>query len=160
MEADKWIGLAKKKDKMMKKAQPYMIGAIRAQLWYPNTGRLSKDILSDKNFVLWNTIIGEGDAEEPSLHTLVTVEIIGRPGEDTAEREVEIVCELTKPFGKRPRLLAKRIEAPQNLGKTGRWLIPVWIADHPVVPVKITATLKGQGKPIRKIATINYAGGE
>ncbi|MGC4045241.1 MAG: hypothetical protein QM758_15725 [Armatimonas sp.] len=30
------------------KAKPYMIGAIRAQLWYPNTGRLSKDILADK----------------------------------------------------------------------------------------------------------------
>jgi hypothetical protein len=146
--------------KDMPKPQSYMIGAIRAQLWYPNTGRLSKDILADKKFVLWNTIIGEGDAEEPSLHTLVTVEIIGRPGEDTAEREVEIVCELTKKFGKRSRVLAKRTESPQNLGKTGRWLVPVWIVDHPAVPVKVTATLKGQGKPIRKIAMINYNGGE
>ena len=33
------------------KPKPYMIGAIRAQLWYPNTGRLSKNILGDKNFV-------------------------------------------------------------------------------------------------------------
>ncbi|MGC4045240.1 MAG: hypothetical protein QM758_15720 [Armatimonas sp.] len=110
--------------------------------------------------MLWNTIIGEGSAEEPSLHTLVTVEIIGRPGEDTAEREVEVVCELTKGVRKRSKLLAKRVEAPQNMGKTGRWLIPVWINDHPAVPVKITATLKGQGAPIKKTATINYAGGE
>jgi hypothetical protein len=142
------------------KAQPYMLGAIRAQLWYPNTGRLSKDVLADKGFVLYNTIIGEGDAEEPSLHTLVTVEVIGRPGEDSAEREVEVVCELTRKFGKRPRVLASRKEAPQRMGKTGKWLIPVWIVDHPPVPVKVTAILKGQGKPIKKSVVINYTGGE
>jgi hypothetical protein len=137
-----------------------MIGAIRAQLWYPNTGRLSRDVLSDKNFVLWNTIIGEGSAEEPSLHTLVTVEIIGKPGEDTAARSVEVVCELTKPIRGRKKLLASRTESPQNLGKTGKWLVPVWINDHPAVPVKVTAALKGQGAVIRRTATINYSGGE
>lgn len=142
------------------KAKPYMIGAIRAQLWYPNTGRLSKDILADKKFVLWNTIIGEGSAEEQSLHTLVTVEIIGRPGDDATDREVEVVCELTKGQRSRSKVLAKRVEAPQNMGKTGRWLIPVWITDHPNVPMKVTATLKGQGAPIKKTATVNYNGGE
>lgn len=143
-----------------KEAKPYSLGAIRAQLWYPNSGRLSKDILADKNFVLWNTIIGEGSAEEQSLHTLVTVEVVGQPGDDSLKRTVEVVCELTKPFGKQKRLIARRVEAPQNMGKAGRWLIPVWIVDHPAVPVKITATLKGQGAPIRKTAIINYAGGE
>jgi hypothetical protein len=54
------------------------IGAIRAQLFYEETGKFSKDILSDKDLSLWNTIIGEGGAGGASNFTLVTVEVQGK----------------------------------------------------------------------------------
>jgi hypothetical protein len=52
------------------------ITAIRAQLYYEENGSLSDDILA-RDFALWNTIIGEGDAASASNFTLVTVEISG-----------------------------------------------------------------------------------
>ena len=54
------------------------ISAIRAQLYYEETGKFSKDILSDKDLSLWNTIIGEGGSGGASNFTLVTVEVLGK----------------------------------------------------------------------------------
>jgi hypothetical protein len=53
------------------------ITAIRAQLFYERTASFSEDVLAG-NFVLWNTLIGEGDAREASTSTLVTVEVRGQ----------------------------------------------------------------------------------
>ena len=53
------------------------ISAIRAQLYYEQTGKFSDDILADKNLSLWNTIIGEGGSGGASNFTLVTVEVRG-----------------------------------------------------------------------------------
>ena len=53
------------------------ITAVRAQLYYEETGTLSDDVLS-REFEFWNTIIGEGDADHASNFTLITVEISGQ----------------------------------------------------------------------------------
>ena len=47
---------------------------IQARLFYSDTARLSDDLLARKKpFVFWNTIIGEGDAEENADDLLVSV---------------------------------------------------------------------------------------
>jgi hypothetical protein len=46
-------------------------------LSYKNTGKLSENILDNPNFILWNTLIGEGSAEGPSTEALLTVELSG-----------------------------------------------------------------------------------
>lgn len=56
------------------------IAQIRARLWYEGTGRLSDDILTE-GFVLWNSIIGEGGAEEPASDVLVSVKVSSSDGE-------------------------------------------------------------------------------
>ena len=67
------------------------IGRIRAHLVYEETGRLSPDILSQPDFLAWNTIIGEGSAEEIANDLLVLVEVIGSTGgEENIDGPLEI----------------------------------------------------------------------
>ena len=70
------------------------IAQIKARLWYEGTGRLSDDVLSE-GFVLWNTIIGEGGAEEPASDVLVAVKVSSQDGEQfvTIPLVVELVSE-------------------------------------------------------------------
>lgn len=56
------------------------IGRIRAHLVYENSGMLSPDILTQQDFAGWNTIIGEGSAEEPANDLLVLVELVRDDG--------------------------------------------------------------------------------
>ncbi|MGE0179660.1 MAG: hypothetical protein AB7O91_07565 [Sphingomonas sp.] len=51
------------------------IGDIRMHLFYAETGRLSRDISPPNAFTGWNTIIGEGDAEENANDLAVVVEL-------------------------------------------------------------------------------------
>ena len=66
------------------------IGRIRAHLVYEETGRLSPDILSEPGFIAWNTISGEGSAEEIANDLLVMVEVIGSGGEENIDQPLEI----------------------------------------------------------------------
>lgn len=54
---------------------PPQLTEMRAQLHYEETGTLSPDILTTKDFVLWNTIIGEGSADEIANNLLVSVHV-------------------------------------------------------------------------------------
>jgi hypothetical protein len=53
------------------------IEAVQAYLFYDHTGGISGNLLTKKHLVLWNTVIGEGDAGEGSNSTLVVVEVSG-----------------------------------------------------------------------------------
>lgn len=67
--------------------QPYRIKAIKAYLYYNGEnlqdssvrGSLSENLVDNKDFAFWNTIIGEGSAKAESNQTLVVVEITGHP---------------------------------------------------------------------------------
>ncbi len=61
------------------------VGAFRMQLFYEHSGRLSKDISPPVDFTGWNTVIGEGSAEEAANDLLVSVEVRGPPGESLAQ---------------------------------------------------------------------------
>lgn len=52
---------------------PYAIDSIKAYLYLNTKGEMSKEITD--NFLLFNTIIGEGDAGSPSHATMVVVKI-------------------------------------------------------------------------------------
>jgi len=56
------------------------VGAIRMQLFYEDSGRLSKDIAPPAEFTGWNIVIGEGSAEEAANDLLVLVEVRVPPG--------------------------------------------------------------------------------
>lgn len=53
------------------------ISSIQVRLFYESIGQIDARDLVSKEMVLWNTIIGEGDASSPSNASIVFVEITG-----------------------------------------------------------------------------------
>jgi len=118
------------------------VGAIRMQLFYEGSGRLSKDIAPPVEFAGWNTIIGEGSAEEAANDLLVTVEVRGPPGEDVGQ--LSIVARSGR------KVMAQR--SFDNLLTTaqGRTWKALWLPDVGCAGrIEVTATI---GKSIRKSA--------
>jgi len=80
---------------------PYVIDSIEVRLFYNENDDLKKgDIagnfskpIDDSSFVLWNTIIGAGDAEAPSNQTFVRVHIIRKdPHSEYTLRSLEFLA--------------------------------------------------------------------
>ena len=53
------------------------VSSIEVRLFYNGSGTFSEDIIDNKEFILWNTIIGEGSAKEPSDRFYIKVKIAG-----------------------------------------------------------------------------------
>lgn len=133
----------------------YKITAVRAQLFYETLNKFSPDVLSTKKFALWNVFIGEGSAEGPASNVLITVQISGEPGSYAkGKRKVA----LTATAGKKT-LLARTAEIG-ILGKGGTIQVPFWLYNIGNQPVRLKATLLGQGAPQTVVKTIPFAGGE
>lgn len=131
------------------------VSSIRAQLFYEDKNTFSKDILSNKDFALWNTMIGEGSAEGPSNATFVTVEVSGN---DSSPDNLKLEVTAT---GRRGRVIQKKTFDVFIYKEIFKYYAPIWIADTPCEPVKITARLVGKGAvntPVVK--TIPFACGE
>lgn len=130
-----------------KKAAP-KISAIRAQLFYDASGTFSKDILSVKDFALWNTIIGEGDAEEPSTSTLVTVEISGRDVPlDTLKIEITAT-------GRNSRLIQKRLFDVDLYDAREKFYAPLLLNNTGCEEIKISARLVGKSASAASAAPV------
>src|SRR5688572_114818 len=101
------------------------IGRIGAHLVYEETGRLSPDILTQPDFVAWNTVIGEGSAEEPANDLLVMVEVMGGGGQENITGTLEITAR-----GENGRVLATRSFGESLLtSDDGRVWKPLWLPE-------------------------------
>ncbi|HEX8449117.1 MAG TPA: hypothetical protein VF652_05960 [Allosphingosinicella sp.] len=117
------------------------VGAFKMQLYYENSGRLSKDISPPVEFTGWNTIIGEGSAEEAANDLLVTVEVKGPPGE-FIEQPLTLVA---RSGGK---VLAQRKFDSLLTTAEGRTWKALWLSDVGCAGrIEVTATI---GKSTRK----------
>ena len=131
------------------------ITAIRAQLFFEQTGTFSEDLLSMKELALWNTIIGEGSAGAASTSTFVTVEISGR-NVDVGTTKVEIIA-----TGDKNRLIQKKLIDVQLYDERTKFYAPFWLYDTGCEEIKISARLVGKTAPktiVKK--TIPFACGE
>ena len=119
------------------------VGAFKMQLYYENSGRLSKDISPPVEFTGWNTVIGEGSAEEAANDLLVTVEVRGGPGE-LIEQPLTLVARA------RGKVLAQRKFDTLLTTVEGRTWKALWLNDVGCAGrVEVTATI---GRSIRKSA--------
>jgi hypothetical protein len=100
------------------------IGQIRAQLYYEETGRLSGNIAPPTDFHAWNTIIGEGSAEEQARDILISVEVLGRGGQENIALPLDIVAR-----GRGGRVLARRRIANMLTSNQGRVWSTLWLND-------------------------------
>lgn len=136
-------------------AAPYKITAVKAMLFYNEKGTFSRDILAEPKFTLWNTIIGEGDAEGASYSTLVLVEVSGKSSTDEAPPVRKV--EFTATAGGKV-LLKKTYDIA--LGEGGKFYAPFWLYDPGCEHIKITARITGQAQPSSMTKTIPFECGE
>jgi hypothetical protein len=119
------------------------IGAFRMQLFYEDSGRLSKDVSPPVEFTGWNTVIGEGSAEEAATDLLVTVEVRGPPGE-SIEQPLTLVARA------KGKVLAQRRFDSLLTTIRGRTYKALWLNDVGCAGrIEVTATI---GRSTRKTA--------
>jgi hypothetical protein len=111
------------------------VGAFKMQLYYESTGRLSKDISQPVQFTGWNTVIGEGSAEEAANDLLVTVEVKGPPGA-LVEQPMTLVARA------KGKVLAQRRFDSLLTNAEGRTWKALWLNDVGCAGrIEVTATI-------------------
>lgn len=124
---------------------------IKVQLYYSLTGRLSVDIANDPDFMGWNTIIGEGGAEEPADDMLVSVRVTGDP-HTGKHAPLKIVAKNGKG-----KIIDQRTVKAILFGSNGTAWVPMWLRDVGCVGrLNITVSM---GKSV-KTQTIDLHCGE
>lgn len=128
------------------------IEAIRAYLFYERSGRLSKNIAPPASFSGFNTMIGEGDAEEPAEDILIAVELSG-PKDEYLKQPLTI--SVSYPTGKRAG--SKREFRDGILfGEGGKVTKAVYAENATCSPLRVAATVGRSAKSI----TIDFKCGE
>jgi len=142
--------------------QKLSITAMRANLFYENSGTFSKDVFTNE-VNLWNTTIEGASREGASESMLVVVEIKMEPGAWTPSlREMKSV-QLTaryriadrSGYGK-PAYFNKTLRI--NIGSDDKFFAGFWLYETGCHPVHLTARIIGQKHLVRK--TINLRCGE
>ncbi len=125
------------------------LGDIQARLFYSETGRLSDDLLARKKpFALWNTVIGEGDAEENADDLLVSVTLnagkFGTPEENEQNVDGPLTIKATDEKGK---VLGTRTFKNMLTGVGGSITLALWLNDVTCAgKVTVQARFAGQLK--------------
>ena len=120
------------------------VGAIRMQLFYEESGRLSRDIAPPADFTGWNTVIGEGSAEEAANDLLVLVEVRG-PAVENIAQPLSVVAR-----GASGKVVGQRRFANLLTNAQGRTWKALWLADVGCAGrIEVTAMI---GRSTRKSA--------
>jgi hypothetical protein len=100
------------------------LGKLEARLFYYQSGRLSDDLLArEEPFVGWNTVIGEGGADEAANDLLVVIGV-SADGETFSDRPIELW--VSDEDGK---VLARRRFGSVLTGNNGAAKLPLWLND-------------------------------
>lgn len=129
------------------KPKPYSfkITDIKARLFYDFAEKFSsQDIINDKNFTLFNTVIGEGDAEGFSETTLGVIEITYGGIDDRNGGQLVIEAR-----GYKNKLLFRRSTFVSYVDKTPglKKYVPFIIYDTGCAEITITAKLYKDDQP-------------
>ena len=121
------------------------IGEPRLHLFYKASGRLSEDILHRaEEFSAWNTVIGEGSAEEPADDALVILPILNGPDGSGGEAFAEAALTL-RVVDARGKVLGIRKTGAVYIGNGGRDHLALWLKDVTCAgPIRIEASLGAQ----------------
>jgi len=125
---------------------------IRAQLFYERSGRLSQNIAPPAKFEGHNTVIGEGDAEEPAGDILVSV-LLSSPAGKVLDKD-ELLIQATRKKDK--RLVGARKFKSLQFGQDGKLAKALYLTGATCETLEILATI---GRS-RKTATVNFRYGE
>jgi hypothetical protein len=109
------------------------VEAIEVRLFLQRSGTFSEPL--PEGATLWNTVIGEGAAGEPSSSTLVKVLVTGQPNSYQAHAKVQLKVQAT---GRKPhqKILTKNLG---HFGPEGRQFVGFWLATTGCEPLTISA---------------------
>jgi hypothetical protein len=134
---------------------PYAIAAIRAHMYFQDSGAVGTTDITDGKVALWNTIIGEGDASAPSSATLVYVELSG-PTFANVGGTIEVVV----TEGKKKRLKQK-LDVGTYFNQGTKVVLPFFVYDTGCDELKVNATFTTPDKKkVKKSATVPFSCGE
>lgn len=146
-------------DEMPKRPMQLRLTAMRAMLFYENTGKFSADVFTNP-INLWNTMIEGGSREGASESMLVTVEVLAEgPGWYPEGRKVQLIARYriadVSGYGK-PAFFSKTMSI--NIGTQQKFFGGFWLYETGCHPVELAARVVGQKRWLRK--TINLRCGE
>lgn len=119
------------------KKEPVEISAIKGYLFYTDSGKWSENIIDNKQFSLWNTIIGEGSNAGPADRMLVVVALLSQQDTgDLLKKPVHIKVSTAK------KILAD-VEKSAGFFKRKQFNIPVLIEGVACEPVKVRVEIVG-----------------
>lgn len=136
------------------KKPAYGIAAIRAFMYVEETGAIDpRDIT--QQIVLWNTIIGEGDAKGPSSTTMIQVELAGPTFANTTG-----TLELVVTAGGK-KLLKQKLSVGTFFSEGTKLVLPFVLYDTGCDELAIAATFTTPDKKkVKKTAAVPFACGE
>jgi hypothetical protein len=124
-----------------------VVERLEVKLFYKETGRLSDDILARaKPFVAWNTIIGEGDAEESADDILVVAVLSSGKWDSDNEvfSEFPLSIKVTDSKGKilGSRVFDSVLTSDKGLESKALWLQNVTCAGDILIETKFNGKIK------------------
>jgi hypothetical protein len=134
----------------------YQISAIRAFLYYHDTGTFDDRDAATGQMALWNTIIGEGEAKAPSDVTLVQVELSG-----PSFSNISGTLEISVSAGKK-KLVRQKLDAGTFFAEhSSRVLIPVLVHGTGCDELQVAVTFTTPDrKKLKKSGVVPFACGE
>jgi hypothetical protein len=137
------------------KKPAYGVAAIRAHMVVEETGTIDpRDIT--QHLMLWNTIIGEGDAKGPSSTTLIQVELAGPTFANLASGSLEVVV---TTGGK--KLFKQKLAIGTFFSEGTKLVVPFLVYDTGCDELAITATFTTpEKKKLKKTVGVPFACGE
>ena len=125
---------------------------IEVRLFHSHTGTFSEPI--PEGAVLWNTIIGEGDAREPSTSTLVKVKVVGAPSKFKERTAVQLTVR-TVGQNTQPTILRKSLGL---FGKDGGQFVAFWLPNTGCEALLLAASVTGSSSALKH--TVPFKCGE
>jgi hypothetical protein len=129
---------------------PFRIAALKAMLFYGQTGTFSADLFGPSAPALQNVGTGEGQA----IATLVVVEIAGRSDSYAPARKVALAATAGG------RVLLSRSVGIGRPDENGKFHVGFWLYDTACVPVVIRARITGQVEDAIAQKTLNFRCGD
>jgi hypothetical protein len=118
-------------------APPLQVDRIDARLFYHHSGTVSEPI--SERTALWNTIIGAGDAKEPSTSLLVDVIVKGVPG----SYKPKVMVRLTTTSEQTGKVVSQQTKEVGVLSAEGEYHVGFWLTNTGCEPLHLTARLPG-----------------
>lgn len=129
---------------------PFRITALKAMLFYGQTGTFSPDLFGPAAPILQNVTTGEGQATA----TLVVVEVQGRPDAYAPARKLVFTATAAR------RLLLTKTVAIGRPGADGKFYVALWLYDTGCTPVLLKAQITGQAQAATLQKTLDFKCGD